>query len=1089
MAFTLLAGALGFAEIAHADVNYFYDPAGRISGAVDNSSGASAQYNYDAAGNVVSIARPAAGTVSIVGFTPTTGLVGTTVTIYGTGFSTTPNQNSVTFNGVAATVISATATQIVTQVPTGATTGPISVTSPNGSATSSTPFTVGPLLFPPTITGFTPTIGVAGTAVTINGTNFNLVSANNRVRFNITSATVTSSTATQIQTQVPSGTGSGPIQVMTGYGTATSSADFFVLPAGYTAAQIGATGRIAVDGSSGSFNTQTASTIALILFNGIKGQTLGLGVSGVSTTPSGGTLAISVLNPNGSTLVSCTSAGSAGNSCDLPKLPATGTYTIMLVPSSSYLLAATLTLSSDVAVGTLATGAAPLTFATTRVGQNARFTFSGTAGQNLNVVWSGSTFAGNFSYIYVYTPDGTTLSNAIFYANGTLALSNLPFTGTYTVFVTPCCASTGQAMVGLNTTGSLTVDGAPSTFSLVAGQNGYYTFSGSAGQTLGLGVSGVSTTPSGATLAISVLNPNGSTLMSCSSAGSAGNSCDLTLPSAGTYTVVVTPSGGSAANFTLTLSNDVAGGTLATDAAPLTFATTRVGQNARFTFSGTAGQNLGVVWSGSTFAGGLGYIHVYKPDGTTLSSAFFGSGSYANGTLALSNLPASGTYTVFVTPCCASTGQVTVGLNATGSLTVDGAPSTFSLVAGQNGYYTFSGSAGQTLGLGVSGVSTTPSGATLAISVLNPNGSTLVSCSSAGSAGNSCDLTLPSAGTYTVVVTPSGGSAANFTLTLSNDVAGGTLATDAAPLTFATTRVGQNARFTFSGTAGQNLGVVWSGSTFAGGLGYIHVYKPDGTTLSSAFFGSGSYANGTLALSNLPASGTYTVFVTPCCASTGQAMVGLNTTGSLTVDGAPSTFSLVAGQNGYYTFSGSAGQTLGLGVSGVSTTPSGATLAISVLNPNGSTLMSCSSAGSAGNSCDLTLPSAGTYTVVVTPSGGSAANFTLTLSNDVAGGTLATDAAPLTFATTRVGQNARFTFSGTAGQNLGVVWSGSTFAGGLGYIHVYKPDGTTLSSAFFGSGSYANGTLALSNLPASGTYTVFVTPCCASTGQVSLGLQ
>src|SRR5581483_6408757 len=83
----------------------------------------------------------------------------TTVTLVGTGYSATASQNTVTFNGTAATVTSATTTQLVVTVPTGATTGPIAVTTPNGSATSSTPFTVtaAGAFGAPTIASFTPT--------------------------------------------------------------------------------------------------------------------------------------------------------------------------------------------------------------------------------------------------------------------------------------------------------------------------------------------------------------------------------------------------------------------------------------------------------------------------------------------------------------------------------------------------------------------------------------------------------------------------------------------------------------------------------------------------------------------------------------------------------------------------------------------------------------------------------------------------------------------------------------------------------------------------------------------------------------------
>jgi IPT/TIG domain-containing protein len=85
---------------------------------------------------------------AISGFSPVGATVGTTITITGTNFDVGPVNNVVTFNGTAALVISSTPTQIVTTVPAGATSGPISITV-NGasgiySLTSSTSFTVTP---------------------------------------------------------------------------------------------------------------------------------------------------------------------------------------------------------------------------------------------------------------------------------------------------------------------------------------------------------------------------------------------------------------------------------------------------------------------------------------------------------------------------------------------------------------------------------------------------------------------------------------------------------------------------------------------------------------------------------------------------------------------------------------------------------------------------------------------------------------------------------------------------------------------------------------------------------------------------------
>ncbi|HZN00858.1 MAG TPA: carboxypeptidase regulatory-like domain-containing protein, partial [Pyrinomonadaceae bacterium] len=143
-------------------IKYVYDELGRLVAVID-PSGDTAHYTYDSVGNLVSISRQSSTLVSVLEFTPKIGLAGTVVTIYGTGFSTTPSGNTVTFNGTAAVVSSSTETQIVTSVPAGATTGLISVTTSAGSDSSDVPFVVG--TNGPIITSFTPSIGVSGTAV------------------------------------------------------------------------------------------------------------------------------------------------------------------------------------------------------------------------------------------------------------------------------------------------------------------------------------------------------------------------------------------------------------------------------------------------------------------------------------------------------------------------------------------------------------------------------------------------------------------------------------------------------------------------------------------------------------------------------------------------------------------------------------------------------------------------------------------------------------------------------------------------------------------------------------------------------------
>jgi uncharacterized repeat protein (TIGR03803 family) len=76
---------------------------------------------------------------TITSFTPSQGLVGTVVTITGTGFVET---KKVTFGGVAASFTPNSGTQITATVPTGAKTGKIAVTTKGGSASSKATFTV-----------------------------------------------------------------------------------------------------------------------------------------------------------------------------------------------------------------------------------------------------------------------------------------------------------------------------------------------------------------------------------------------------------------------------------------------------------------------------------------------------------------------------------------------------------------------------------------------------------------------------------------------------------------------------------------------------------------------------------------------------------------------------------------------------------------------------------------------------------------------------------------------------------------------------------------------------------------------------------
>ena len=134
---TLLAQSAG--------IYYVYDTLNRLVGVVDQDGNA-AMYSYDAVGNIVRIARFDAtaqpGAVAISMFAPAAGPTGTTVEVFGRGFGATLGHSSLFFAGRAAEIVAASPNRLVAKVPAAATTGPISVAAPLGTATSARAFRV-----------------------------------------------------------------------------------------------------------------------------------------------------------------------------------------------------------------------------------------------------------------------------------------------------------------------------------------------------------------------------------------------------------------------------------------------------------------------------------------------------------------------------------------------------------------------------------------------------------------------------------------------------------------------------------------------------------------------------------------------------------------------------------------------------------------------------------------------------------------------------------------------------------------------------------------------------------------------------------
>jgi YD repeat-containing protein len=528
-----------FALVGQSLITYSYDALGRLTGVVDSQANAAA-YSYDAAGNLLSISRNSSTQVSISAFIPQSGPVGTSVTINGTAFGGTPSQNAVKFSGTTTTVTSASVTQLVALVPNGAATGTISVTAPSGSATSVAPFTLKAGNGTPTISGFSPTIGLAGTALTVNGTNFDPNPTNERVKLNASFAPPTSATATTLATKVPTSTSSGHITVATAYGHAMTSNYFFIPPPPNSVASVGFTGSIALGGSS-MVQINTAGQIGLLVFDGTAGQRVS--VTTTSSTFGFCNVGMSILNPNGSTL---TNNGCMGNGgfIDEQTLGSSGTYTLYIQPGSTTgTLTVNLSLVTDT-IGTITPGGSAVNLNFTTPGQKARLTWSGTAGQKVSVLTTSSIGLCNVG-MSILNPDGSTLTN-----NGCMGNSafideqTLNQTGTFTLYVYPG-AYTGTMTVNLyaitDITGTITPGGSAVNLNFTTpGQKARLTFSGTAGQQVSAHTS--SSTFGACNVGMAILNPDGSTLRNNGCMGS-NNSVlgSATLGTTGAYTLYVYP--------------------------------------------------------------------------------------------------------------------------------------------------------------------------------------------------------------------------------------------------------------------------------------------------------------------------------------------------------------------------------------------------------------------------------------------------------------------------------------------------------------------------------------------------------------------
>jgi RHS repeat-associated protein len=572
--------------------------------------------------------------------------------------------------------------------------------------------------------------------------------------------------------------------------------------------------------------------------------------------------------------------------------------------------------------------------------------------------------------VSVTTPDGSATGPDLFIPPAGVAPGDVAFTGRMSVGETRTVALATSGKVGM------------------------LVFDGAAGQRVSLAPTASSF---GGGYCVSILGTGNAALKSVCN----GFLEPVTLPTAGTYSILIDPSGAATGSLTFKLWDVPADSNH--NATPSTQGDTKVvtstapGQNGKVTFSGTQGQRISLTMSHSYSPSPPAFVSVKRPDGTTLVNP--SDGAYIEAFW----LPSTGTYTILVDPRTTTTGNTTVTLwdvpaDASASLApspTGGSTTASTTVPGQEMAITFSALAGQRLVVYVN-AETLPSWSGL--SLRSPNGTSLPAGTNNLSTGFTSSLvTAPMDGTYTIFIDVEWSGTGSIGLTVYEVPPDATVSITPTPggaqVTGTTTFSGQLARITWSGTAGQRISFNVTAESYPN-WAYVSVLKPDGSTLFQ--HGNITSLPDFRDIFALPTDGTYTVLVDPPGISTGDLTMTMYDvppdfadTIAFDPDGDGKTVTLpTPGQNGRLTFTATQGQQASLAITALN--PLGGR--VSLQRPDGTNLISPTSRTGPYTFPTVTLPTTGTYTISVDPVRAATGSITLSLT-DVSSPSLASAAA------------------------------------------------------------------------------------------------
>jgi hypothetical protein len=347
-----------------------------------------------------------------------------------------------------------------------------------------------------------------------------------------------------------------------------STDDFLIPPSPYGVSDVQVFGRIPFSTAT-TVTMSTANKVGVMLFDSSPGHRVSVrGTNGVSGQVAGCNISTTLYNPNATLLVTptCMDANLGVDFMDAVAAPASGTYSLLVAPASGVTGGVTLTVydvPADV-TGTITPGGSSATVTTTTPGQNGSLTFSGTAGHRVSlksVNGIGGQVSGCNVNVGMLNPDGSTLTSPTCMdpnvGSEFIDPVTLATTGTYTITVDPVSFAVGSQPFTLydvpaDPSGTVTIGGSALTLTTTTpGQNASATFSGTSGQQATVHLTGNWT----GRVTVSLLGPDGTVLTSTTALWTPFNLTTQTLPTTGTYTIVINPATWNVGSITVSVTN------------------------------------------------------------------------------------------------------------------------------------------------------------------------------------------------------------------------------------------------------------------------------------------------------------------------------------------------------------------------------------------------------------------------------------------------------------------------------------------------------------------------------------------------------